>query len=85
MRPMLHFSNNLDTVLRASKGRIIFEEIMLCFLPEVETHFQLKLCKHIPLIHMGIEESFSKPFCSLVASNMLSAGLYCEPFMKSLV
>lgn len=85
MRPMLHHSSNLDIVLRTKKGRINFEEIMLCFLPEVETHFQRKLCEHIPLIRMGIAESFSKPFCSLVASNMLSAGLYCEPFMESLV
>lgn len=58
---------------------------MLCFLPKVETYFQRKLCEHMPLIRMGIAESFSKPFCSLVASNMLSAGLYCEPSMESLV
>jgi hypothetical protein len=81
---MLHLSNNLDIVLRANKGKIsIVKQIILCFLPEVGTHFQGKLYQHTPLTRVGIAESFSKPFCPLVTSNLLSVGLYCEPFIES--
>lgn len=87
MHPKLHHGNNLNPVLRANEGKIAILEqiIILCVLPEVGTHFQGKLCQHIPLTRTGIAEGLSKLFCPLVTSNLLSVGLYREPLIESLV